>query len=123
MNRGIAVILVLALHTVGAGCLDCDQIQEDATALRAEAEACSEGDTCVVVSLYELTGDSNCLGAFQCHAAFRSDVDLEQLSTQATELADEFGGCNMCVMAGCMNMENASATCNAQSGKCEIVGE
>lgn len=123
MKRFVFLSVLLTVGLVGAGCLDCDQIQKDATALRTEAETCSEGDTCVVVSLYELTGDSNCLGAFQCGAAFRSDVDLDAFSVQATELAEEFQSCNMCVMAGCMNMENSSATCNSESGKCEIVWE
>ena len=120
MKRLVLLGVIATLSLAGIGCLDCGQIQQDATALRSEAETCSEGDTCVVVSLYELTGESNCLGAFQCAAAFRSDVDLDVLSTQATELAEEFTGCNTCVMAGCMNSETASATCNVASGKCEI---
>ena len=98
-----------------AGC--CDQIQEDARDLKAKHARCEAGDTCALVSMYDLAGDNTCLGAFQCSAAL-NEADLDGFSDAAKDLAERFEHCNECVQAGCADTEGLEAYCNVEIGEC-----
>jgi len=113
-------IAITASSTLTSACLDCSRIADDARALKDAAITCGEGDTCQVVSLYELAGPNTCLGAFQCPAAFRSDVNLERFSKKARDLAQDHKKCPMCVQASCLDSSEATASCNVEVGQCEL---
>lgn len=113
-----AVGLLMAL-AVGA-CDRCEDMEQDAQALKRSYEACSAGDTCQAVNLYDLAGANNCLGAFQCSAALRAGVDLDRFRAEALALADEYRSCGTCVAAGCVDPSTLTASCNVTSGLCEL---
>ncbi len=117
----LTVALALtASCSLTSACLDCSRIADDAQALKDAAITCGEEDTCQVVSLYELAGPNTCLGAFQCPAAFRSDVNLERFSKKARDLAQDHKNCPMCVQASCPDSSKATASCNIEVGQCEL---
>jgi len=113
------IILFIIIST--SSCVDCEGIKEDAAELRADYEECSEGDSCMVVDLYAYAGADNCLGPFQCSAAFNADSDMEEFEKKARELADDFDQCDECTMAGCMSPDSFTARCNSDDGVCELV--
>jgi hypothetical protein len=97
----------------------CDQIKEDAAALKAEHAECEPGDTCVLVSMYDLVGDDTCLGAFQCAAALNA-ADLDGFESEAKDLAERFAHCNECAQAGCAGTEGLEAFCNEETSTCDM---
>ena len=98
----------------------CDDIQEEARALVQGRQTCSAGDGCVIVQMSDMAANGSCLGAFQCAVAVRADVDLNVFSAQATALNDDYDGCPMCVMAGCMNTQDLDACCDTDAGRCVV---
>jgi len=101
---------------VAAGC--CDKIKEDADALKAKHAKCEPGDTCVLVEMYDVVGDDNCLGAFQCSAAL-NEAALDGFESEAKDLADRFAHCNECAQAGCAGTDGMEAFCNEETSKCD----
>lgn len=118
--RSKCAVSFVALALLLGGCI-CESVKKEAEDLKATAEACQAGDTCVVVSLNELAGANSCLGAFQCSAAINSKVDQAEFSRKAQRLARDFKGCGECVMADCAT-PSGKAECNAERGRC-VQGE
>ena len=100
---------------VAAGC--CDQIKEDARDLKAKHAKCGAGDTCVLVDMYDVVGDNNCLGAFQCPAAL-NEAELDGFADEAKDLAERFEHCNECAQAECAGTEGLEVYCDVDLGEC-----
>lgn len=106
-----------------SGCVDCEEIKDEAFELRERHAACSEGDECQVVSMYEIVGANNCLLAFQCSHALNANTDLDTFERKARSLSENFERCGECAQAGCDSPENKVAVCNTETGLCELVTE
>jgi hypothetical protein len=102
---------------VAVGC--CDQIKEDADALKARHAKCEPGDTCVIVEMYDAVGDDNCLGAFQCPTALNA-ADLDGFESKAKDLAGRFTHCDECAQADCAGTDGMEAFCNEETSKCDM---
>jgi len=113
--RPVAIVFAFVGALAAAGC--CDQIREDARALKAKHSRCGAGDTCVIASMYELVGGDNCLAAFQCDAAL-NEAGLDDFAAEAKDLADRFERCNECAQAGCAGMTGYEAFCDEEAGRC-----
>ena len=101
-----------------SACVDCEQIEKDARSLKAGYQSCSGEDTCQIVSMYELAGANNCLGPFQCPAAFNSNADLDQFGSKARKLVDDYKSCEQCAQASCLGENELIAECDTDAGEC-----
>lgn len=122
-GRGALQLVFAGLLSGAAGCgTDCEKLRKEAKDLRHEYEACSAGDTCQIVDMYEIAGTDNCLAGFQCSTAVRQGTDLAAFKSRARAIVDEYkSGCNECAIAGCIGTTNKTAECNTATGRCEIV--
>ena len=120
MNTIAYSVVALVILIFTSSCVDCDGIKEEASELKASYEKCSKGDDCIVVDLYEYAGANNCLGAFQCSAAFNADSDMDSFGDTASQLAEDFEQCDECTMAGCMDPAGFVARCNTEEGRCVL---
>ncbi len=113
--------LLLAVLSLASGCgTDCAKLRQQAKALTQEYAACSAGDACQVVDMYEIAGQDNCLTWFQCSAPVRQGADLAAFKKRARALVDEYkSGCNICAIASCA--PHQTAQCNTTTGRCEFV--
>lgn len=117
----IAVFFVL-LALLLSGCVDCEEVKDDARALKLEYSRCEAGDSCVIADMYELAGANTCLAAFQCATAFNADKDLDRFSSRARALADDFEECPECVTASCDSSDGMWAECDVEEGLCVLLG-
>jgi hypothetical protein len=123
MRRLVLPFLCFASLVAASACgPDCDDIRRDSEALVESYAACSQGDGCIVVDMYELvgSGSDNCLSAFQCSAALRDGTDVDAFAKKARALADDYEGCDECAIAGCVGPGPLTASCNTSTGRCEI---
>ena len=121
MARWLLLVLVLPLWLAGTSCTTCEDLKEEARALRDGAAFCEAGDTCTIVSMYDMAGANNCLGAFQCGHALNADTDLDSFSKKAKAIADDFNdGCNECTMAGCVDSTTLTAFCDLDTHTCAV---
>lgn len=121
-----AVVMAAVLGFMGSmtGCIDtadCEEIEDDAQALVAEYEACESDDSCVIVNMYELAGEDNCLEAFQCFSVIPEDADQEEFGRRARDLVEDYKGCQSCAIAGCINPSQYKPVCNEEIRRCELV--
>jgi hypothetical protein len=118
-------VLLLALAPLALLACDpsCDDLEDDAFALRAKYAACAEGESCQKVQLADHAGANNCLLAFQCTHALNAAADLERFGERAREIVEDYRDCNTCAQAGCADAELQLAVCNAASGSCELVDD
>jgi len=120
----VTCVLMLALASATSACIqdlfqDCDGIQKEARELVEHHQGCSSGDSCIRIEMGAMAGGS-CLGAFQCSQAIHADTDLDAFSAQVTALNHDYGGCSMCVMAGCINPQEVTACCDPETGTCVL---
>ena len=116
MRRVAMAVLAAALAAL-AGCDDdCEELSDEADALIERAQACSAGDSCVLVDMYEVAGANNCLGPFQCSRAINAATDLDAFRRDARRIADDYDGCNPCVIADCFGA--STARCDEAAGVC-----
>jgi len=117
--------MLLAAALAAAGCDDdCDELQEEAEALVAAAQACGGGDGCVLVDMYEVAGLDNCLGPFQCTRALNASTDLDAFRREARRIAASYDGCSPCVVADCLDpsiarCDEAAGLCRAEEGSAD----
>jgi hypothetical protein len=123
-HRSLLVLLAITLPASSLGCGDllrtCDDMQDEARTMVAVRQACSTGDTCVIVQMSDITDGNNCLGAFQCSIGIRDDVDVDAFSAEAKALSSDYSRCNMCVMAGCVATQDLEACCDVDTGQCVV---
>ena len=123
-HRSLLVLLAMTLSASSLGCSDllrtCDDMQDEARAMVAVQQACSAGDTCVIVQMSDIAGGNSCLGAFQCSIGIGSDVNVDAFSAEAKALSTDYSGCNMCVMAGCINTQDLKTCCDVDTGQCVV---
>jgi hypothetical protein len=125
MKRGAGLLLAAGLLLVAApGCEPtCEELEDDAFALRAKHARCDEGDSCQTVQLADYAGANNCLLAFQCAHALNASADLEAFGSRAREIVADYRSCNECAQAGCVDPATQVAVCNAAQGTCELVDD
>lgn len=118
---GLLMVVLISITGACDGRLgqDCDGLQEEARALVKSRQGCSPGDSCVIVQMGDFSGGS-CLGAFLCSTAVNADADLDAFGAQASALNDDYDGCPMCVMAGCINPAELSGCCDVETGQCVL---
>jgi hypothetical protein len=122
--QAIAVVVLSLGGSAVQGCSglsNCDAIEQDARSLRNEFGRCASGDACELVDMYALVGDNNCIGSFQCSAAFRRGSDVASFQRRARKLVEDYEGCSKCTQAGCPAPLELEARCNEVSGLCEVV--
>lgn len=117
LNTLLAAVAIAA--PLLSGCDNCGELRSEAKALMEEYGACSEGDTCVVVDMYDLVGPENCLGPFQCGQAVNAKTRLGDLQERAVVIAEDYDTCSQCEQAGCANPATLQARCNATTRQCE----
>ena len=116
----VAVVLLVAAGLLQGCTDDCSSLRDEARALRDEAEACSAGDTCVLVNMYEMAGENNCLLAFQCEHALNARTDLAAFRAAALIIDGYYRSCIDCVMAQCTGTETLTARCDEAGGRCVL---
>jgi hypothetical protein len=114
-------LLILFYALAFSACVDCEQIEKDARSLKAGYQNCSGEDTCQIVSMYELAGPNNCLGPFQCPAAFNVNADLDQFESKAKKLVDDYKDCQQCATASCLGEDELIAECDTDAGVCVTI--
>ena len=109
-------LLQIIFALTATGC--CDRILNDADELKAKHKKCQAGDICVIVNMYEVAGDHNCLGAFQCSSSM-NEKNIDKFRKEAKELAEDYEHCNYCIQATCIEMINHIPFCNEETGLCD----
>ena len=121
MNRFLLAVSVVAAAALLQGCnAECSSLRDEAAALREEAEVCAPGDSCILVNMYEMAGENNCLLAFQCDHALNATTDLNAFETRARAIAGDFRDCNECVMADCFGSDSLVPRCDEATGRCVV---
>ncbi|MDP2314278.1 MAG: hypothetical protein Q8P41_15355 [Pseudomonadota bacterium] len=106
-----------------SGADTCDSVQDRGTALRSANQGCTAAVGCEIVSNYEIAGENNCLGAFQCADAYPTGADRTQLAADAVALSDEARACGTCMDdVACEDPTKVVAVCNETTGLCEVGG-
>jgi hypothetical protein len=102
----------ISFATFVSGCTpNCDDLQDEASALKDELGRCTAGDACVTVNV-----EDDCLGgALGCGFAVPA-AQAERARSQAQAIADESLDCNPCSQASCPGL--GEPTCDAASGRC-----
>ena len=119
MSRFLLAVSLVATAALLQACNgDCSALREEASALRAEAAACEPGDTCVLVDMYEMAGENNCLLAFQCTHALNAAADLDSFKTRARTIAEDFESCDECTMASCFDPSTLVPRCDEATRRC-----
>jgi len=125
--RTLVVCGGLALVVAGAAVAlqacdskDCADLKDAASALVDEAGACSRGDSCALVDMYEMAGGDNCLGAFQCSRPLNASTDLAAFRKRAREIARAYDGCPECVVADCIDPSTVVARCDTAQRRCVV---
>lgn len=96
----------------------CEEIEETARGLVAEAQTCTEDVGCEILMVEELVGPENCVGAFQCGVAVSADLDRAAFLEVAAPLVVEKLECGECAQAACMPPAELITECIV--GRCEI---
>ena len=115
---GLGLALFLAAVPLQGCNDDCPELEDEARALRDEAAACSAGDSCMFVNMYDIAGENNCLLPFQCDKPVNANTDLEALRSRARRIVKDFDGCNTCAMADCMPTDMLVLRCDETLGRC-----
>ena len=114
---GAAAVVAVAAWLVGCDD-DCSSLSDEARELRNGAAACGAGDSCVFVDMYEMAGENNCLGAFQCSHALNAAADLDAFRREARRIRSDYSGCSECVIADCVDTTNLVARCDVEARRC-----
>jgi hypothetical protein len=108
--------LGLALAALGSnGCDDCEDLAEEARALKQKFAACREGDTCVVAA----TQKGDCTGELTCGFAVPSDKKSEA-EREASRIGEQSLDCTQCVAVDCVSSTMMSPRCDTAAGHCVI---
>lgn len=118
---GVPIAVLLLCGTPGCQARDCADIRQEARDLIAGAQTCGAGDQCVLVDLYALAGENNCLSPFQCSQPVREGYNLDDLGRRARALTDDYRQCTECAIASCVPASSMTAACNETTGRCEVV--
>ena len=110
-------LLMIFVITVCA-CQDCEEIRNEAKALKAKYQKCEMGDSCIIVDPAGFVGSNNCLGPFQCPASMNEN-DIDKFKSKAKELAQDFERCRECAQAGCVSIDTYVPYCNEETGLCD----
>ena len=123
MGRAVvSVIVAVSMAVAAVGCdPSCEELEDNAFALRGKHARCAEGDTCQKVLMHDYVGDNPCLLAFQCTHALNAGADLEAFGEQAREIVEDYRTCNQCAQAGCEDAEELVAVCDVTAGSCQLV--
>jgi hypothetical protein len=121
MRRVVRLLVIACVALALQACNDdCPELQEEARALRDEAAACSAGDSCIIVDMYDIAGQNNCLLTFQCHKAVNANTDLDAFRRSARRIVKDYSGCSECAIASCFNPEMQIARCDETQGACVL---
>ena len=115
--RGVGYGLVVLILSGTIGCTTCDDIKAEADALADDAAKCSAGDTCIPVYI-----GGSCIASIICASAVNEKTDLDQLHQRAQEISADYEdqGCSECMMADCPGLDEFTASCNTETGRCEL---
>src|SRR5688500_7594018 len=119
MNRSSLLAVVLGGLVVGGCKPDCADVEAEARALVVGVSTCQADADCKILDFSTVVPGS-CVGAFQCAAAVRADLQLVSFTRQARDISSDKQDCGECIMAGCLAPETLRAVCNMQSQRCEI---
>jgi hypothetical protein len=98
-----------------SGCDGCDELAEEASALKERLGVCREGDTCVIAA--SQSGD--CTGELTCGFAVPSDKKSEA-EREASRIGEQSLDCSQCVAADCVSPTMMIARCDTAAGRCII---
>lgn len=113
-----SLLCALALAAGLPACLLCDDIKAQAQGHHDKFAACGPGDSCVLV---EGADPNDCTGTFVCATAINAEQDQEAYRQRAQEIADSFRQfCQECAMPGCISPDELIASCNTETGLCEL---
>jgi hypothetical protein len=107
-------LALAALASNGCG-NDCEDLAEEARALKQKLAACREGDMCVIAASQK--GD--CTGELTCGFAVPSDKKSEA-EREASRIGEQSLDCAQCVADDCVSPTMMIPRCDVVAGHCVI---